>query len=140
MASTGPSPMISGLRPETPLATMRASGVMPSSRALVSLITTTAAAPSLSGQALPAVMVPPSRKTGLSPASPSRVVPGRGPSSLVTTVAVGGGHRDDLPLEEAGLLGGHGPVSGTGAANSSCSWRLTFLYSATFSAVWPMAM
>ena len=57
--------MISGLSPVTPLATMRASGVMPSSRALVSLITTTAAAPSLSGQALPAVTVPPSRNTGL---------------------------------------------------------------------------
>ena len=26
------------------------------------------------------------------------------------------------------------------AANSSISWRLTFSYSATFSAVWPMAM
>ena len=68
---------------------MRASGVMPSSLALVSLMTTTAAAPSLSGQALPAVTVPPSRKTGLRSASPSRVVPGRGPSSLVTTVPSG---------------------------------------------------
>ena len=110
MASTGPRPMISGLRPVTPLATMRASGVMPSSWALVSLMTTTAAAPSLSGQALPAVTVPPSRKTGLRAASPSRVVPARGPSSLVTTVPSAGGDRDDLPLEEAGLLGGHGPV------------------------------
>ena len=26
------------------------------------------------------------------------------------------------------------------AANSSISWRVTFSYSATFSAVWPMAM
>ena len=26
------------------------------------------------------------------------------------------------------------------SANSSISWRLTFSYSATFSAVWPMAM
>ena len=86
MASTGPRPMISGLRPVTPLATMRANGVMPSALALVSLITMTAAAPSLSGQALPAVTVPPSRKTGLRLARPSRVVPARGPSSLVTTV------------------------------------------------------
>ena len=59
MASTGPRPMISGLRPDTPLATMRARGVIPSSRALMSLMTITAAAPSLSGQALPAVILPP---------------------------------------------------------------------------------
>ena len=54
-ASTGPRPMISGDRPLTPVETIRASGVMPSSRALVSLMMTTAAAPSLSGQQLPAV-------------------------------------------------------------------------------------
>ena len=48
----------------TPDATMRASGVMPSCLALVSLITITAAAPSLSGQALPAVIVPSGRNTG----------------------------------------------------------------------------
>ena len=68
---------------------MRASGVMPSALALVSLMTITAAAPSLSGQALPAVTVPPSRNTGLRLARPSSVVPGRGPSSLVTTVPSG---------------------------------------------------
>ena len=51
----GPRPMISGDRPLTPVATMRASGVRPSSRALVSDMMTTAAAPSLSGQQLPAV-------------------------------------------------------------------------------------
>ncbi len=63
-ASIGPRPMISGLRPVTPEATIRASGVRPSSLAFVSLITITAAAPSLSGQALPAVIVPSGRKTG----------------------------------------------------------------------------
>jgi hypothetical protein len=68
-ASTGPRPMISGLRPDTPDDTMRASGVRPSSLALVSLITSTAAAPSLSGQALPAVTVPSGRNTGLRPES-----------------------------------------------------------------------
>ena len=52
-------------------------------------MTSTAAAPSLSGQALPAVTVPPSGlKTGLSLASFSIVVPGRGPSSCVTIGAV----------------------------------------------------
>ena len=42
--------MISGDRPVTAVDTMRASGVRPSSLALVSLMMTTAAAPSLSGQ------------------------------------------------------------------------------------------
>ena len=68
--------MISGFRPVTPDATMRASGVMPSSRARVSLITMTAAAPSFSGQALPAVTSPSGRNTGFSCASFSTVVPG----------------------------------------------------------------
>ena len=68
---------------------MRASGVRPSSAALVSLMTTTAAAPSLSGQQLPAVTVPSGRKTGLSPATPSSVTPARGPSSRLTTVPSG---------------------------------------------------
>ena len=45
---------------------MRANGVSPSSLALVSLMITTAAAPSFSGHALPAVMVPFGRNTGLS--------------------------------------------------------------------------
>ena len=49
--------MISGFRPVTPLAMMRANGRTPSSFALVSLITMTAAAPSFSGQAFPAVIV-----------------------------------------------------------------------------------
>ena len=58
--------MISGDSPVTPVETMRANGVSPSSLALVSLMITTAAAPSFSGQALPAVIVPFGRNTGLS--------------------------------------------------------------------------
>ena len=65
-ASTGPRPMISGERPDTPVETTRASGVMPSSAAFVSDMTTSAAAPSLSGQQLPAVTRPSGRNTGLS--------------------------------------------------------------------------
>ncbi len=135
----GPRPMISGSRAETPLETMRASGVMPSSLALVSDMTMTAAAPSLRGQALPAVMVPPSRNTGFSAARPSIVVPSRGPSSLVTTVpssrVTGMISRSKNPFF----------CDSTArfwlrAANSSISWRVTFSYSATFSAVWPIAM
>ncbi len=139
MASTGPRPMISGLSPVTPLATMRASGVIPSWAALVSLMTTTAAAPSFRGQALPAVMVPPSRNTGFSCESPSSVVLGRGPSSLVTTVpsesVTGMISRSKKPLfsERTDRVC-------DSRANSSCSSRLTPSNSATFSAVWPMAM
>ena len=59
--------MISGDSPDTPVETMRASGVRPSSLALVSDMITTAAAPSLSGQALPAVTVPLGRNTGAKP-------------------------------------------------------------------------
>jgi hypothetical protein len=88
-ASMGPRPMISGLSPVTPDETTRASGVIPSSAARVSLMTMTAAAPSLSGQALPAVTSPSGRKAGLSSASFSTVVPARGPSSLPTTVPEG---------------------------------------------------
>ncbi len=85
-ASIGPSPMISGDRPLTPVDTMRASGVSPRSLALVSLMITSAVAPSLSGQALPAVTVPFCRNTGLSSLIFSYVVPGRGPSSVLTVV------------------------------------------------------
>jgi len=58
---------------------------MPSDAALTSLMMTTAAAPSFSGQQFPAVTVPFSRKAGFNPATFSSVVPGRGPSSAETT-------------------------------------------------------
>ena len=77
--------MISGLRAETPVATIRASGVSPSCAALVSLMMTSAAAPTLSGQQFAAVTVPCSRKTGFMPEMPSRVTPARGPSSVVAS-------------------------------------------------------
>ncbi len=139
MASMGPRPMISGLRPVTPLATMRASGVRPSSAALVSDMTTTAAAPSFSGQALPAVTVPSGRNTGFSCDSFSTVVPARMPSSVLTTVPSG---------SVIGVISSsQKPRSSEAvarccdmAANSSWSSRLTFSYCATFSAVSPMAM
>ena len=102
--------MISGLSALTPLATMRASGVIPSSLALVSLITTTAAAPSLSGHAFPAVTDPSGRNTGLSVASFSTVVPGARAVVLRHDVAVGQCHRRDLPLEEPVLLRGDGAL------------------------------
>ena len=112
---------------------------MPSSFALVSLITITAAAPSLSGQALPAVTEPSGRNTGLRPAKPSAVVPARGPSSLDTTVPSGRVTGVISPSQK--------PFSTLAtascwlrAANSSISSRVTPSICTTFSAVWPIAM
>jgi hypothetical protein len=56
--------MISGDNPDTPVDTIRASGVRPNSAAFVSDMTTSAAAPSFSGQQFPAVTRPSGRKTG----------------------------------------------------------------------------
>src|SRR6478736_3421103 len=109
VASMGPRPMTSGDSPDTPVATMRANGVNPSSRALVSLMITTAAAPSFRGHALPAVTVPFGRNTGLSWLTLSYVVPARGPSSFETRT-VRQLDRNDLALEEAALDGLLGPV------------------------------
>ena len=105
----------------------------------MSLITSTAAAPSLSGQALPAVTWPSGRNTGLSAASPSSVTPARGPSSFDTTVPSG---------RVTGVISSAKKPFSTLAtarsceslANSSISVRDTPSYSTTFSAVWPMAM
>ena len=70
-------------------------------RPCVSLMMTTAAAPSLSGQQLPAVTVPSGRNTGLQPATPSSVVPAAGRRPCDTTVPSGSVDRGDLALEEA---------------------------------------
>ena len=72
--ATGPIPITSGLTPASAPATKVAIGLTPSSFAFSSLITTTAAAPSLIPEALPAVTNP----SGLmvrSFASPSIVDP-----------------------------------------------------------------
>ena len=102
-------------------------------------MTTTAAAPSLSGQALPAVTRPSGRNTGLSREMPSMVVPARGPSSLLTTVpsgvVTGVISRSQNPLSMASSA-----RFWLRTANSSISWRETSLSRARFSAVCPMAM
>ena len=94
--------MISGDSPVSPVETIRASGCSPSSATTRSETTTTAAAPSLSGQQLPAVTVPSGRNTGSSPARASAVTPGRGPSSALTVVpsasTSGVMSRDQKPL------------------------------------------
>ena len=112
---------------------------MPSSLAFVSLITITAAAPSLSGHELPAVTSPSGRNTGLSVSNFSTVVPARGPSSLLTTVpsasVTGVISRSKKPFACASTA-----RSCERAANSSISWRVTPSTSRTFSAVKPIAM
>ena len=130
--------MISGDSAVTPDDTMRASGVMPSSAALRSLITMTAAAPSLSGQQFPAVTVPSGRKTGFSAATFSIVVPGRGPSSAATTEPSGSVtgviSRCQKPFAMA-----FSARFCERTPNSSCCSRVMPRNSATFSAVWPIA-
>ena len=102
-------------------------------------ITSTAAAPSLSGHALPAVTVPAGSKAGLSCASTSAVVPGRGPSSVVTSVP---------SASVTGTISGSKWPSSRAftarcweiAAHSSWLSRLTLRLFATFSAVIPIGM
>ena len=113
--------------------------MIPSWAALTSLITTTAAAPSLSGQQFPAVTVPSGRNTGCRLATFSRVVPGRGPSSALTTVpsgrVTGVMSRCQNPLARAfsARFCDRTPNSSWAARVIPRSW-------ATFSAVWPIAM
>ena len=76
--------MISGSTPETLDAMMRARGSIPSSLARSADMTTTAAAPSFSGHALPAVTLPPGLNAGSSDCSFSSVEERRGPSSAST--------------------------------------------------------
>src|SRR5215211_2826641 len=100
LASTGPSPMISGLRALTPVAKMRASGVKPSSAARRSLMITTAAAPSFKGQQFPAVTVPSGAEDGLQ--SGDGLDCGAWPRAVVSTHhgAVRQRHGHDLGVED----------------------------------------
>src|ERR1035437_5849756 len=140
LASMGPSPMYSGFSEHSPVLTMRASGVMPSSLARVSLMTTTAAAPSLSGQAFPAVTVPSSRNTGARLASFSRVVSRRGPSSLVISPAPSGSGTGMISRSKKPLSWAATARCWLRSAKRSCSSRLICSRRGTFSAVWPMGV
>ena len=76
-AGIGPVPMSAGSTPAVAHETIRASGVTPRLAASAAVISTTAAAPSLMPDALPAVTVPSFSKAGLSLATASSVVPAR---------------------------------------------------------------
>src|SRR4028119_1103249 len=90
--------MISGDRPVTAVETMRASGVRPRSRALVSLMTTTAAGAAVRGEA---------RTAG------ARAAAGAGRRREAGVAGLGVAHDDDgggAVVERAGVTGGDPPV------------------------------
>ena len=78
--------MIAGSHPASSPPIHVAIGVTPSSFAFSSLITISAAAPSLIPDALPAVTIPSFLNAGRSFARPSFVIPLRGPSSVSTRI------------------------------------------------------
>ncbi len=86
-AGIGPVPMILGSTPAWPHETIRPSTFLPSLAACFAVISTTAAAPSLIPEALPAVTVPSFSNAGLSLAIESSVAPWRGYSSVSTTMS-----------------------------------------------------
>ena len=108
--------MTAGSTPATAVDTTRAIGRSPSARARSASTSSTADAPSLMPELLPAVTEPPSvRNAGRSFASASRLVSARGCSSRATTtgrLALAPGHldRDDLVVEPAGLDGRDGAL------------------------------
>src|SRR2546430_13153040 len=77
-AGIGPVPMILGSTPAWPHDTMRPRAFLPSLAACLAVISTTAPAPSLMPDALPALTVPSFSKGGFSLAIPSSVAPWRG--------------------------------------------------------------
>ena len=105
MASIGPVSMSTGSTPTRQVSTTRARGVRPRAAAFSAVIISTAAAPSLICDELPAVCTPSGRATGLRLASASRVV-SRRPSSRST--------RWVVPV---GL-----PSSSTSGASTATTW------------------
>ena len=121
VAGMGPVSMVIGSTPARAKAWKRARGRRPSALAFSSLMMSTAEAPSVICEELPAVTLPPSGlKAGLSLASVSTVLSGRMPSSAVSSssvsvaLVVADGHRDDLVLEAALGGGPGGPLVALG--------------------------
>ena len=124
-AGTGPMPITDGSTPATAIARIRTFGFSPSSLARSSDMISRAAAPTLSGLALPAVTVPPSgMNAGLSAASASRLVSRRMHWSSVIDLApaflVAAPGRNDLLGERAG-------VGGLGGAAMAAQGELVLL-------------
>ena len=88
VAGIGPFSIVTGSVPATAKLWNRARGRRPSSSAFSALMTSTADAPSVICDELPAVILPSSLNAGLSLASVSAVVPSRIPSSRVIISAL----------------------------------------------------
>ena len=88
VAGIGPFSIVTGSVPATAKLWNRARGRRPSSAAFSALMISTADAPSVICDELPAVILPSSLKAGLSLASVSAVVPSRMPSSAVIISAL----------------------------------------------------
>jgi hypothetical protein len=102
-------------------------------------MTTTAAAPSLRAQQLPAVTTPSGRNTGSSWETASRVTPARGPSSRETSVPSGVVTGVISRAQKPSLIAFSARFWDL-TPNSSSSSRLSPRSRATFSAVCPIAM
>mmetsp|Transcript_17349 Transcript_17349/g.30577 ORF Transcript_17349/g.30577 Transcript_17349/m.30577 type:complete len:239 (+) Transcript_17349:364-1080(+) len=147
MATAGPMPMMLGSQPMTLKPRKVPYTGRPSSLALERFMRSTAAAPSLTWLALPAVVDPSFLNAPLSFASPSRVVPARGPSSLLmvtscslpslssTVTFTGMISASNLPAACAARA-----LVCEATASSSCSVRVMPNLAATFSLVIPMGV
>ena len=138
VAGAGPMPMMRGATPAVAIATTRARGVRPCLFAAASEAMISAAAPSFTPEALPAVTVPPCLRNGVgSLASASSVVSPRGCSSWSTGPGRPCGrrsHRRDLPREEAAGLRRLGAHLAAAARRRPGRRAETWKSSATFSA------
>ena len=138
VAAIGPRPMTSGAQPATATDLIFASGVRPCFAAYSAVQTSTAAAPSVSGEAVPAVTVPSWRNAGFRPASPSVVVSARMQPSCDTRLppaSTGTISASSLPLAWASAA-----FCWLRTAKASWSARVIWCRRATFSAVSPMEM
>ncbi|MCY1361318.1 hypothetical protein D9M69_479790 [compost metagenome] len=138
VAGTGPMPMMRGSTPAVAMPTTRARALRPWRLAASGLASSRAQAPSLTPEALPAVMLPPWRKGVPSLANCSRVVSPRGCSSCSTSF--GGPLRWGISTGTISLA--RRPLAWAAAARcwlrrAKASWssREMLNCSATFSAV-----
>ncbi len=142
VAGTGPSPITDGSTPATAVLTTRARGDSPRERARSASTSTTAAAPSLIPELLPAVTVPSRRNAGLRRASPSAEVSAA--RMLIRlderdgAIGVGHRHRHQLALEVTRRRWRQWCAAGSGARTRPDPRRLMPHRSATFSPVSPI--
>lgn len=148
MATAGPTPIMAGSTP-----TAANERKMPSTgrrRASASrrVISSTAAAPSVTWLLLPAVVVPSFLNTVRSPARLAAVAPGRMPSSALTTTCCSAPLLGSLTFVATGTISAANlpaacaaaALRWLAAANSSCTFLLTPNAAATFSLVTPIGM